>query len=332
MGATIKDIALKIGISNQAVSAVLNGKTNSRVSKLRREQILKAAREMNYQPNAMAATLRNGKSRLIGVLTDSYIGYRSFMMLQNIEHLAEARGYRVITSFTHDNIRGMHENYQFLLNHGIPGVICLSHDYPKFGSEMRKAFSGDGRIVFMEKTSFPNLKYITTSRKRALTGLFADYVKQGVTRIGIAYGNLVWSSERALLAEYKEALMANGLPFDPVLTFEYPSPIHISAWEDSQLCIERMIEPSRPQLLFIDDAEHALCIQSCLITKSWRIPGDIVLYGGNGDNFFQCANPRIGSFDPCYHEMAEALFAGAIGDPFENAKVIEAVYKPHKEI
>lgn len=61
MPVTIKDIALRANVSYQAVSAVLNNKTNCRVSPQKREHIRNIARELGYQVN-FGYKLMHGRS------------------------------------------------------------------------------------------------------------------------------------------------------------------------------------------------------------------------------------------------------------------------------
>ena len=69
MAVTMKDIAMLIGISRQAVAAALESdESNSRVSKETREKVLKLAKELNYIPNVAARTLKGGRSHTIGIL------------------------------------------------------------------------------------------------------------------------------------------------------------------------------------------------------------------------------------------------------------------------
>lgn len=69
---TLKDVALRAGVSQVAVSAVLRGDTrNTRVSPQTRERILDAASELGYRPNAVARRLRGGRSGVLGF----YSGY-----------------------------------------------------------------------------------------------------------------------------------------------------------------------------------------------------------------------------------------------------------------
>jgi len=64
----MKDIAMLAGVSQQAVSAALNGGGSSRVSKEKKEKILRLARELNYVPNAAALSLGGERTKAIGIM------------------------------------------------------------------------------------------------------------------------------------------------------------------------------------------------------------------------------------------------------------------------
>ena len=65
MGYTIKDIALKLGVSTAAVSKALNGKSD--VSEKKKKKVKKVAEEFGYSPNYFAKKLATNKSGIIGV-------------------------------------------------------------------------------------------------------------------------------------------------------------------------------------------------------------------------------------------------------------------------
>lgn len=66
---TIRDVAQAAGVSAMAVSAVLNGTgRNVKVSPEKAEMIRRLAREMRYQPNHLARSLRNRRTGMIGVV------------------------------------------------------------------------------------------------------------------------------------------------------------------------------------------------------------------------------------------------------------------------
>jgi DNA-binding LacI/PurR family transcriptional regulator len=67
--ATAQDVADLAGVSRSAVSLVLNGRAQGHIARDKQRAIIDAARRLNYTPNAVALSLRNGRSRTIGVLT-----------------------------------------------------------------------------------------------------------------------------------------------------------------------------------------------------------------------------------------------------------------------
>ncbi len=64
--ATIHDIAEKLNITASTVSRALRG--HPRISAETKKAVLKVAQKLNYQPNHIAAALRNGRSNIIGII------------------------------------------------------------------------------------------------------------------------------------------------------------------------------------------------------------------------------------------------------------------------
>ena len=331
MEVTLKDIAARIGVSNQVVSAVLNGKTNCRVSKEKRERILALARELKYQPNRLASGLRTGKSRIIGVLTDTHAGYNRSYLLQEIERAARKRNYRILTSNTHDDLAGLAENSRQLFNYGAAGMICLAHDYPEFREEFAEVFTNDRRLVFLEKPAFPGCRSVSASRREGLIRLAADCKRQGITRIALIHSDPVSITERNLVSEYREAMELNGLSPDPHLQVQF-SFRHSTIRETCERILEEMILPYRPELVYSEDAEHAIYLQSRLTAMGWKVPEDILFYGGNNDPFFQYAAPPICSLKPRYGVIAEHLVSAALDHTlYEEGVTVEAEYVPFEK-
>lgn len=91
---TAKDIALTVGVSRQAVSAVLSGSNPNCVSAAVRQKITTEAARLGYRPNTAALRLAGHKTRQIGLLMGGYgftIGYPT-MLANEIRKL----GYRPI--------------------------------------------------------------------------------------------------------------------------------------------------------------------------------------------------------------------------------------------
>jgi DNA-binding LacI/PurR family transcriptional regulator len=69
MPVTAKDIARELGLSQPTVSRILSGKDGHRVAAATRDRVLDAARRLEYQPNAVARSLRHGRTHCVGLYT-----------------------------------------------------------------------------------------------------------------------------------------------------------------------------------------------------------------------------------------------------------------------
>ena len=83
--ATIKDVAKLAGVSLGTVSNVLNGKTNNEELI---EKVEKAVRELSYRPDAMARSLKNTNSNLIGLVLPNAVEPQIFPHADLGEHIA----------------------------------------------------------------------------------------------------------------------------------------------------------------------------------------------------------------------------------------------------
>lgn len=76
LGVTLKEVAVKAGVSPASVSMALRGKSGGKRYLARNtvNRIRSAAKEMGYRPNALASSLRKQKSHMIGVLVPALRG------------------------------------------------------------------------------------------------------------------------------------------------------------------------------------------------------------------------------------------------------------------
>ena len=149
MTPTIRDVALKAGVSFQVAAAVLGRKKYARASESTRKKIFDAARELNYVPNVSARILRGDASRIIGVLIDSRAPESMYGVLAEIERSADELGYRILSAQAHDNPEKLLQAYHSLKQNGVDGIISFSHDYAQLGCHLDRQLKDDPRIVFV---------------------------------------------------------------------------------------------------------------------------------------------------------------------------------------
>src|SRR5690348_2792075 len=93
---TIRDVAERAGVSKSLVSLVLRG--SPKVSADRRAAVDRAIAELGYRPNAAARTLREGRSRAIGVLLNDVRHPWFVDLLDGLLSVLEADGRHVVLS------------------------------------------------------------------------------------------------------------------------------------------------------------------------------------------------------------------------------------------
>lgn len=128
MPPTMKDIAREAGVSQPAVSAVLNKRVNCRVSQETRERILRIAREMNYHPNQAARLLKGKKSNTVAIFTSTNISALQNEAVKYISGKLVENGLNCFTVPAKDN-DDLKEHYFALLSHNIDALICFFIDF-----------------------------------------------------------------------------------------------------------------------------------------------------------------------------------------------------------
>ncbi|OXM84222.1 LacI family DNA-binding transcriptional regulator [Paenibacillus rigui] len=123
------DVAKLAGVSRSVVSAVLNGTPGIGVSEEKREAVLKAIQELNYQVDAQARGMKTGRSHCIA----AYGNVSNPMFLQVLEGMqgaCAAHGYHVLlypsSKEPQHTIDGLLDLY---LQRRIDGIVALDRPH-----------------------------------------------------------------------------------------------------------------------------------------------------------------------------------------------------------
>jgi len=121
--ANIRDIARLAGVSIATVSHVLN--ETRPVLPETRERVLSAARELDYQPNMVARSLRRKHTETIGlVVSDIDTPYIS-EFIHSVEATASERGYCVILCSSGESVEREASQIEMLLAKQVEGLILI---------------------------------------------------------------------------------------------------------------------------------------------------------------------------------------------------------------
>lgn len=131
---TSRDVANAAGVSRTTVSFVLNDTPSTRISAETRQRVLDAAKELGYVPDALARTLRTGRTSTLGlhVRSASVLGTDWFtaQLIEQMTRASAERNYRLLIHAA-DSIHSKEASVKLLRSRQVDGFIVLDPDYAK---------------------------------------------------------------------------------------------------------------------------------------------------------------------------------------------------------
>lgn len=216
---SLKDIALKVGVSTAAVSLVLNGKEKEgRVSKEMAEKIRQAAHELNYQPNRLAKGLQSGRTQTVGLVVADISNPFFATLAFHIQEELEKSGYAVIIMNTNEDDMRMGQMINLLRERQVDGFIIVPTQSGE--SSIRSLVEQRVPLVLIDRyypsVPAPSVVIDNYEAARAITRYL---VQASCKRIGL----LLYANTQPHMQERKrgfsEALCEAGI-FDPRLIRE----------------------------------------------------------------------------------------------------------------
>ncbi|MDR6684751.1 LacI family transcriptional regulator [Arthrobacter sp. 1088] len=125
--ATALDVAKRAGVSRSAVSLVLNGRGDGNVAKESQDRIRLAAQELNYSPNAIALSLRNQRSRVIGIVSDEVVvSPFDGNIIGGADDVARSRGFVTVVMDTERDAARDASAIETLLDRQVDGLMYVT--------------------------------------------------------------------------------------------------------------------------------------------------------------------------------------------------------------
>jgi LacI family transcriptional regulator len=212
---SLKDIALKAGVSTALVSYVLNGKEKeSRVGREIAIKIREIANELNYQPNHVAKSLRSGTTKTIGLVIADISNPFFSNIARIVEDEAKKSGYTVIFGSSDENAEKSCDLFNVMINRQVDGFIIVSSEH----SQRQITYLKDNNIPFvLLDRHFPEIQtdFVVLDNFKAAFDAGSHLVSGGYHRIGmVAYeSDLFHMKER--VRGYLASFEAYGLTFTP---------------------------------------------------------------------------------------------------------------------
>lgn len=270
---TIKDIAKELGISASTVSRAL--KDHPDISYKTKEAVNELAKKWHYKPNAVALSLRNSKTNIIGVIIPEIVHHFFSSVISGIEEIASNAGYNVMIFQSNESYEREIANVQALLASRVDGVLVSMSKETKNYEHFRELRDNGIPIVFFDRVcnDLASDNVIVDD----FAGAFAaveHLIKIGCKRIAH-----LSAPQHLLLAQnrqkgYRQAMLKHKVPLDESLI------IKCDSFDEALLKTPDLLNlPEPPDAIFA--VNELTAAGAMLIVKKFglRVPEDISIVG-----------------------------------------------------
>jgi len=288
---TIKDIAKALGLSTSTVSRALNG--SYEIGTETKKLVLEYAEKINYRPNPIALSLKEQKSRSIGVVVCEVANNYFSQAINGIESIAYNRGYHVIITQTHESFDRESVNVRHLLSRHVDGLLVSLSAETTDMAQYRYLHEKGFPIVFFDRIAddIDTHKVIVDNFKGTFEATEL-LINTGFTKIAhlTNSANLLISRER--LNGFKAAIDHHGIVYNPeyIKHCDHGGMIQ----EEVEIAVKELLSlDERPEAIFIASDRLTISCMHILKKLGVNIPGDIAIAGFTNSDEAEFFSPPL---------------------------------------
>src|SRR5687767_5027400 len=208
---TIKDIARTLKLSVSTVSRALRG--GSEIKKETQELVLELAGRLQYSPNPIALSLKEKRSKVIGVIVPEIANTFCSSTIAGIEEVAYSGGYHVTIFQSHEMYAREVINTRLVSSRRMDGlIIAMSNETSDYTHITDMLDKGVPVVMFDRVNNKINTHKVVVDDTRGAYLATEHLVKEGYKRIAHVTISKNLSITKNRLNGFKSALTKNNIP------------------------------------------------------------------------------------------------------------------------
>ena len=213
---TLKQIARELDVSISTVSKSL--RDSSEISEETRLKVQAFAKMYNYKPNNIALSLKNRKTKTIGVIIPEIVHHFFATVISGIEDMANQHGYTFIICMSNESFDKEVINMEMLANGSIDGFIISLSKETQYKADFHHITEvinqGMPVVMFDRVTNEIFCDKVIIDDKLAAYDAVQHLIKIGKKKIALVTTQDYVSVGKLRTDGYIKALLDNNLPFD----------------------------------------------------------------------------------------------------------------------
>ncbi|HMB99613.1 MAG TPA: LacI family DNA-binding transcriptional regulator [Flavobacteriaceae bacterium] len=306
---TLKQIAKELDVSISTVSKSL--RNSKEISEDTREKVQAFAKLYNYKPNNIALSLKNRKTRTIGIIIPEIVHHFFSNVIRGIELIANKRGYNVIVGLSNESFDKEVINMEMLANGSIDGFILsisketlLQQDYHHFHETINQ---GMPIVMFDRVVNEVNCDKVIVDDVQGSKRAVNKLIENGCKNIAIITTKDYVSVGKLRTQGYLNALEEHKIPAKASLILKIDDKL---VDEDLLEVLEKDIEQLFKQnknldAVFAVNELYAITAMKVARKFDIKIPDDIQIIGFTDGVLSKHAIPSLTTVSQHAQEMGE---------------------------
>ena len=286
---TLKQIAKELDVSISTVSKSL--RNSLEIGEETRLKVQAFAKFYHYKPNNIALSLKNRKTKTIGIIIPEIVHYFFSTVIDGIEHIANDNGYSVIICLSDDSFDKEVLNMEMLANGSIDGFIMSLSKETQFKGDFHhitEVISQGMPVVMFDRVTNDILcdKVIINDELAAYEAV-QSLIDKGKKKIALVTTVDYVSVGKFRTDGYTKALRDNGLPFDENLI------IKIENVDNCEITIIQLLEDKAFDAVFAVNELFAVTIIKMANKRGIKVPEDLAVIAFTDGIISKYSTPTI---------------------------------------
>lgn len=286
---TLKQIAKELDVSISTVSKSL--RNSLEIGEETRLKVQAFAKFYHYKPNNIALSLKNRKTKTIGIIIPEIVHYFFSTVINGIEHIANENGYSVIICLSDDSFDKEVLNMEMLANGSIDGFIMSLSKETQFKGDFHHITEvinqGMPVVMFDRVTNDILCDKVIINDELAAYEAVQSLIDKGKKKIALVTTVDYVSVGKYRTDGYTKALRDNGLPFDENLI------IKIENVNNCEITISQLLEDKAIDAVFAVNELFAVTIIKMANKMGIKVPEDLAVIAFTDGIISKYSTPTI---------------------------------------
>ncbi|SDX02271.1 LacI family DNA-binding transcriptional regulator [Flavobacterium degerlachei] len=286
---TLKQIAKELDVSISTVSKSL--RNSSEIGEETRLKVQAFAKFYNYKPNNIALSLKNRKTKTIGIIIPEIVHHFFSTVINGIEQVANEHGYSVIICLSDDSFDKEVLNMEMLANGSIDGFIMSLSKETQFKGDFHHITEvidqGMPVVMFDRVTNEILCDKVIIDDKQAAYEAVQSLIDKGRKKIALVTTVDYVSVGKLRTDGYIKALLDNDIPFNENLI------IKIEDVDTCEIIIGKLLEDKAIDAVFAVNELFAVTIIKTANKIGLNVPKDLAVIAFTDGIISKYSTPTI---------------------------------------